>query len=208
MLAISDVCSRNAHVTACDCSFAFHATKFNNSLPNILNSPPYLSNELIMGRSLIAILSIFSFILYAVRAVLSGLILNDTFNGEPVIGEEQNQVSFWLTLATIINSMIGLAAAVAGILHYMEWNSASRFGTVVGVAVVAMLDLFILGLAAKQWQVGGDMLPDGLGARETMLGALAVIATTSTSAFLVSALFSDVSDEETEDLKQPSGSSA
>ena len=140
-------------------------------------------------KAVIAVLAIFSFLLYGTRAVISGTILNDTFNGEPQLAEEQNQVSFWLTLATIINSMIGLAAAVAGVLHFMEWNSASRFGTIVGAAVVAMIDLFVLGLAAKQWEVGDDALPAGLGGRETLLGALAVIGAVVELFYLLAALF-------------------
>ena len=143
-------------------------------------------------RSVVAIFSIFTLILYSVCAIICGTILNDTFNGEERIGEEQNGVSFWLVLATIINSMIGIAAAVAGLLHFLEFNAASRFGTIVGAAVVMTLEFFVMGLAIKQWTVGGDALPDGLGSRETFLGAMALVGSVSEFGFLATVAFTPV----------------
>ena len=155
-----------------------------------------------MARKLVVILSLATLCIYAARSVISGTILNDTFNGEPKIGEDQNVVSFWLTLATIINSQIGLAAAVAGVLHYMEWNAASRFGTVVGVAVVTMLEFFVMGLAAKQFQVGADALPGTLGGRETLLGALSIVSAFFEPALLVTVLFSSVEPKVEEEVTE------
>ena len=126
------------------------------------------------SRSFVLFLSLFQLALYTVRSCVAGAMLNDAFNGK--VNDDENSVTFWLTLSTIINSMIGAAAAVAGVLHYLEWNAASRFGTVVGTAVAMTIDYLIFGFALKQWEVGDEALPGDLGGRAQFLGAAAVIS--------------------------------
>lgn len=145
-----------------------------------------------VSRTTILAIAVLDLALFAARSIVAGTILNDTFDGVALTGV--NVVTPSLTLTTVILSVIGIAASVAAALHSIEFNAASRFGSVVGIAVVLLLDLLALGMSSKQWQIGGD-----LGGRAEFLAIACVVQCFINTLYLLMLLFTPVSSRAVEE---------
>lgn len=122
------------------------------------------------GAMPVVALAGFNLVFYLVRSAVTGDIINDGYERN-FIADELNAASPLLNTMTLVACMIGMASGLAGLLHYKEWNRASRL-VALGVGVIScMLDFLVFGLAVKQWDLGHEDLGD----RQQFVGASAVI---------------------------------
>jgi hypothetical protein len=160
-----------------------------------------------MSKALIVLLAIFSLALYIGRAVVAGLVLNDTVDGRFDVSGE-SPITPNLIIMTLITSMVGCASSLTGLLHLKEWTPESRL-VGVGVGLIAcMLDFLTMGFAAKQWERGAFDGGD-LEARVQFIGIAAVVQAVSQMLYVASIYMARVEkemidqvQEDDEDVKQ------
>ena len=99
----------------------------------------------------IFVLAAFNFCLYGCRAILGGVIFNQLIDFEH---KEQSRIEYDFILVGLISCTLGAAATCFAFVHLLEWNTASRM-TAMGKGLLALfVDMLVLGLACKMWELG------------------------------------------------------
>lgn len=118
-------------------------------------------------------MSLLNFVLSFSRACVAGNILNENINrGGPA--DDENGVTFWVVYSTLVVTMINCASCGAGLIHYTEATDGTR-GTAVGAgAIVLFLEMLVMGLACKMWQIGPADGVDKLSTQTNFLGGAVI----------------------------------
>lgn len=114
--------------------------------------------------------SVLNLALAAPRACVAGNMLNQLLNGEE---QDWNAVTFWVVFSTLVVTCINCASCCAGLIHYTEWTDGTRAVAVGAGAIVSFLEMLVMGLSIKMWEVG-PAPSDKLDAQANFLGAGAV----------------------------------